>query len=66
MLSSKVELNNCTTSFTTLPLPESARRYPKIDDVVLPLLFEAVMNVTMQGQSVEKVVFRAAGTISGA
>jgi hypothetical protein len=64
MLSSNVEITSTTTSFKTLPLPDSAKTQPKEADVILPLLFEANLNINMQGRS-DSVFLRAPGTIAG-
>lgn len=64
MLSTEVQLTNSTTSFTTLPLPESARGLQQEYDVILPLLFRATLRATTKGSD-DNVVLRAPGTISG-
>jgi hypothetical protein len=64
MLSSNIEILSTTTSFKTLPLPDSAKSHPKEADVILPLLFEANLNISVQGRQ-DSVFLRAPGTISG-
>jgi hypothetical protein len=64
MLSSKVEIISTTTSFKTLPLPDSAKAHVKEADVILPLLFEANMTISLQGKT-ESVFLRAPGTVAG-
>lgn len=64
MLSSNIEIKSTETSFKTLPLPDEARSQPKEADVILPLLFEAKLQVSIQGKD-DSVFLRAPGTISG-
>jgi hypothetical protein len=64
MLSAKIKSGSVKTNFKTLPLPPSAAGKPKEADVVLPLLFEANLEVSMQDKC-ESVLIRAPGTVSG-
>lgn len=64
MLSSNIEITSTTTSFKTLPLPDSAKAQPKEADVILPLLFETNLTITVQGRN-DSVFLRAPGTIAG-
>lgn len=64
MLSSIIKVDSASTSFRTLPLPESARGQEKEADVILPLLVEVDMQVSIQNK-MEKVTLRAPGTVSG-
>mmetsp|Transcript_13923 Transcript_13923/g.20562 ORF Transcript_13923/g.20562 Transcript_13923/m.20562 type:complete len:511 (-) Transcript_13923:151-1683(-) len=64
MLSSDIDIISMQTSFTTLPLPESAREHQKEADVILPLLFEAKLQICIQGKD-DVVFLRAPGTVSG-
>eukprot|EP00542_Grammatophora_oceanica_P020579 CAMPEP_0194048794 /NCGR_PEP_ID=MMETSP0009_2-20130614/28566_1 /TAXON_ID=210454 /ORGANISM="Grammatophora oceanica, Strain CCMP 410" /LENGTH=575 /DNA_ID=CAMNT_0038694779 /DNA_START=79 /DNA_END=1806 /DNA_ORIENTATION=- len=64
MLSSKIELKSVSTTFKTLSLPEAARLQPKEADVILPLLLEAVLEVSLKGKT-DVVPLTAPGTISG-
>jgi hypothetical protein len=64
MLSSTIEVKSATTSFKTLPLPDSARSQPKEADVILPLLFEAMIHIIIEGKN-DVVPIRAPGTIAG-
>jgi hypothetical protein len=64
MLSSNIEIKSTETNFKTLSLPDEARSHPKEADVILPLLFEAKLQVSIQGKD-DSVFLRAPGTISG-
>jgi len=64
MLSSKIELQTSITSFKTLELPEHARQQPKEADVILPLIFEVLLQVRSQQRN-EIISLRAPGTIVG-
>ena len=64
MLSSIIKIDSASTSFKTLPLPDSARGHEKEADSILPLLLEVDMEVSIQNQA-EKVTLRAPGTVSG-
>jgi hypothetical protein len=64
MLSSKIELQTSITSFKTLALPEHARQQPKEADVILPLIFEVLLQVRSQQRN-EIISLRAPGTIVG-
>jgi hypothetical protein len=64
MLSASIKVNSADISFKTLSLPDAASGKPKEEDVILPLLFEAVLHVTIQDRP-ESVTLRAPGTISG-
>jgi hypothetical protein len=64
MLSAKIKSGSVKTSFKTLPLPSSAAGKPKEADVVLPLLFEANLQLSIQEKN-ESVLIRAPGTVSG-
>lgn len=64
MLSCSVKLKTTTTTFQTLPLPDSARGQPKEADAILPLLFEAQIQLSIHDK-VETVSLRAPGTIAG-
>jgi hypothetical protein len=64
MLSAKIKSESAHTVFKTLPLPPSAAGKPKESDVVLPLLFEAHVQLSIQGKS-ETILIRAPGTVSG-
>lgn len=64
MLSSNIEIQSITTTFKTLPLPDSAKSHVKEADVILPLLFEAHLIVSIQGK-MDAVFLRAPGTIAG-
>lgn len=64
MLSSTIEVKFANTTFKTLPLPDSARTQPKEADVILPLLFEAMIHITIDGKN-DIVPIRAPGTIAG-
>lgn len=64
MLSCSVKLKSTTTTFQTLPLPDSARGQPKEADAILPLLFEAQLQLSIHDKT-ETVSLRAPGTIAG-
>lgn len=64
MLSCMIQAKEASISFTTLSLPDSARGQPKDADVILPLLFQAELQLTLQERT-ETVSFQAPGTISG-
>ena len=64
MLQCSVKLQKTQTTFQTLPLPDSARGQPKEADAILPLLFEAQIQVSIHGK-VESVSLRTPGTIAG-
>ena len=64
MLSSIIKVESASTSFRTLPLPESAASQPKEADVILPLLLEVDMKVSIQSKP-DTVKLRAPGTIAG-
>lgn len=64
MLSCSVKLKATKTTFQTLPLPDSARGQPKEADAILPLLFEAQIQLSIHDK-VETVSLRAPGTIAG-
>lgn len=64
MLSCSIKLKSTTTSFKTLPLPDSARGQPKEADVILPLLFEAQIQLSIQDKD-DVVSLRAPGTVAG-
>jgi hypothetical protein len=64
MLSSKIEITGSITSFKTLALPDAARDQPRDADVILPVIFEVVLQVSSQGRS-DVIPLRAPGTISG-
>jgi len=64
MLSSNIEITSTKTTFKTLPLPESAREHPKEADVILPLLFEAKLQICIQNKN-DAVFLRAPGTVAG-
>jgi hypothetical protein len=64
ILAAIIKVNSADTTFKTLSLPDAASGKPNDDEVILPLLFEAVLNITIQGRP-ETVTLRAPGTISG-
>jgi hypothetical protein len=65
MLSASIEVQKSETSFKTLDMPPGAMGQSKeADATVLPLLFEVILNLSVQ-EKVEKVTVRAPGTISG-
>ena len=64
MLSCSIQLKSTATTFKTLPLPASARGQPKEADAILPLLFEAQLEFSIQDK-VDVVSLRAPGTIAG-
>ena len=64
ILSSKIELKGSITSFKTLELPEAARQQPREADVILPLIFEAIVQISSQGRN-SIIPLRAPGTIIG-
>jgi hypothetical protein len=64
MLQCSVKLQKTQTTFQTLPLPDSARGQPKEADAILPLLFEAQIQLSIHGK-VESVSLRTPGTIAG-
>lgn len=64
MLSCSVKLLSTTTTFQTLDLPENARGQQKEADAILPLLFEARLQLSIHDK-VESVSLRAPGTIAG-
>lgn len=64
MLSSSIKIIDAATNYKTLELPESVASQCKESDVILPLLFEVVLNVSVQDKE-ERVILRAPGTISG-
>ena len=64
ILSSKIELKGSITTFKTLELPEAARQQPREVDVILPLIFEAIVQISSQGQN-DRIPLRAPGTIKG-
>ena len=64
MLSCSVKLKSTKTIFQTLSLPDSARGQPKEADAILPLLFEAQLQLSIHDK-VETVSIRAPGTIAG-
>lgn len=64
MLSAKIKCESTKTVFKTLPLPPSAAGKPKEADVILPLLFEAHIELSIQEKS-EIILVRAPGTVSG-
>lgn len=64
ILSAIIKVNSAETTFKTLSLPEAAAGQPKEQDVILPLLFEVVLQITIQGRP-ENVTLRAPGTIAG-
>ena len=65
MLSCSIKLKSATTIFKTLQLPDSARSQPKEADAILPLLFEAELQLSIYDK-VDTVSLRAPGTIAGA
>lgn len=64
MLSSSIKILDAATNYKTLELPDSVACQCKEGDVILPLLFEVVLNVSVQDKE-ERVTLRAPGTISG-
>lgn len=64
MLSCSVKVKSTSTMFQTLPLPDSARGQAKEADAILPLLFEAQLQLSIHDK-VETVSIRAPGTIAG-
>jgi hypothetical protein len=64
MLASIIKVDSATTTFKTLPLPESAASQPKHADVILPLLLEVDLQISIQKKD-DSVTLRAPGTISG-
>jgi hypothetical protein len=64
ILAAIIKVNSADTTFKTLSLPDAASGKPNEDEVILPLLFEAVLHITIQGRP-ETVTLRAPGTISG-
>lgn len=65
MLSSKIEIITSEVKFKTLALPNAAAGIkPKDSDAVLPLLFEASVQISIQEKQ-EHVILKAPGTISG-
>lgn len=64
MLSASIKIKSSVSSFKTLPLPDSCKGQPKEADVILPLLFEVVMEVSVQDRT-DTITLRAPGTISG-
>lgn len=64
MLSCSVKLKSTKTTFQTLPLPDSARGQPKEADTILPLLFEAQLQLSIHDKA-ESVSLRTPGTIAG-
>jgi hypothetical protein len=64
ILAAIIKVNSADTTFKTLSLPDAASGKPNEDEVILPLLFEAVLQITIQGRP-ETVTLRAPGTISG-
>ena len=64
MLSASIQVKNAVTNFKTLPMPNAAEGQPREADVILPLLFEVVLNLSLKENS-EAVTLRAPGTISG-
>ena len=64
MLSCSVKLKSMTTTFQTLPLPDSARGQAKEADAILPLIFEAQLSLLIHDK-VETVSLRAPGTVAG-
>jgi hypothetical protein len=64
ILSAIIKVNSADTTFKTLSLPDAAAGSSNEDEVILPLLFEAVLHITIQGRP-ETVTLRAPGTISG-
>jgi len=66
MLSAKIAVQHSETTYRTLPLPESAAgAKPKDADIILPLLFEVLLHLSIQGKD-ETVTLRAPGTVTGA
>lgn len=63
MLSSEIEITGSITRFKTLPLPDAARDQPRDADVILPVIFEVVLQVSSEGRS-DIIPLRAPGTIS--
>lgn len=65
MLAANIQIKTVQTTFTTFPLPDAARgAKPNDSDIILPLLFEVIINITIQGKP-KNVTLRAPGTISG-
>jgi hypothetical protein len=64
ILAAIIKVNSADITFKTLSLPDAASGKPNEDEVILPLLFEAVLHITIQGRP-ETVTLRAPGTISG-
>lgn len=64
MLSSTIEMHSALTTLKTLPLPDAAKMQPKVADVILPVLYEATLEITVQGRH-DTVTLRAPGTVSG-
>jgi len=64
MLAASIKVNPVRSTLKTLPLPESAKSQVKEADVILPLLFEVILEVGVQDRS-EMVTLRAPGTVSG-
>jgi hypothetical protein len=64
MLSSSIKILDAATDYKTLELPDSVASQCKEGEVILPLLFEVVLNVSVQEKE-ERVTLRAPGTISG-
>lgn len=64
MLAASIKVISSKSSFKTLQLPPSAAGQAKEADVILPLIFEVVLNVSL-GDKSESVTLRAPGTVSG-
>lgn len=64
MLSASIKIKSAQSTFRTLPMPESAAGKAKEADVILPLLFEVVLEISLQDRP-DSVTLRAPGTISG-
>jgi hypothetical protein len=64
MLAARIQVDSVDTSFKTLQFQPIPGARPKDSDIVLPLLFEVLLNIKIQDIP-EKVTLRAPGTISG-
>jgi hypothetical protein len=64
ILAAIIKVNSADITFKTLSLPDAASGKPMEDEVILPLLFEAVLHINIQDRP-ETVTLRAPGTISG-
>lgn len=63
VLSASMKVASTETNFKTLPMPPSEGHIAEAD-VILPLLFEVIVNLSAQGKT-ETITLRAPGTISG-